>query len=382
MPNNQRPTIIIFSHAYLPFLGGAETAVKGITDELGDFNFVMLTGKYRLGLSREEKIGNVLVYRMGLGFSFDKFFLPIFAFFKFLSLRRKLSGPILFWAMMVSYSSIAAFFLKYFYPQIPLLLTIQEGDSEEHIRRARFGLVGFFWRLLVGGADKIQVISNYLADLARSFGAKVLIEVVPNGVDLEKFSNPDIKKTLILSQKLGIKPNEKIIITVSRLVEKNAVDIIIRAMSFVKTDARLLILGTGEEKSKLLNLVRALNLESKVIFEENTYEDLPAYLKLGQIFVRPSRSEGLGTAFLEAMAAGLPIIATSVGGIKDFLKDGETGLAIKVDDPEDLARKIDLLFTDETLRQKLIQNGRKLVEEKYQWFQVANKMKEIFTSLL
>lgn len=356
--------------------------MKGITDELGDFNFVMLTGKYRLGLSREEKIGNVLVYRMGLGFSFDKFFLPIFAFFKFLSLRRKLSGPILFWAMMVSYSSIAAFFLKYFYPQIPLLLTIQEGDSEEHIRRARFGLVGFFWRLLVGGADKIQVISNYLADLARSFGAKVLIEVVPNGVDLEKFSNPDIKKTLILSQKLGIKPNEKIIITVSRLVEKNAVDIIIRAMSFVKTDARLLILGTGEEKSKLLNLVRALNLESKVIFEENTYEDLPAYLKLGQIFVRPSRSEGLGTAFLEAMAAGLPIIATSVGGIKDFLKDGETGLAIKVDDPEDLARKIDLLFTDETLRQKLIQNGRKLVEEKYQWFQVANKMKEIFTSLL
>ncbi len=382
MFDQKRPTIVIFSHAYLPFLGGAETAVKGITDELGDFNFVMLTGKYRLGLSREEKIGKVLVYRLGLGFSFDKFFLPVLAFFKFLSLRRKLAGPVLFWAMMVSYSSIAAFFLKYFYPKIPFLLTIQEGDSEEHIKSARLGLIGLFWRLLVRKADKIQVISNYLADLARSFGAKVLIEVVPNGADLQKFLNPDLKKTLILSQKLGIKPSEKIVITISRLTHKNAVDVIIRAMGLIKTEARLLILGTGEEKTRLRDLIRELNLADKIIFEENIYEDLPAYLKLGQIFTRPSRSEGLGIAFLEAMAAGLPIVATSVGGIKDFLADGETGLAVKVDNPEDLAKKIDLLFTDETLRQKLIQNGRKLIEEKYQWFQIAAKMRVIFYSLL
>lgn len=379
---DQKPTIVIFSHAYLPFLGGAETALKGITGELGGFNFVMLTGKYRWSLPRKEKLGNVLVYRLGLGFSFDKFLLPILVFFKFLFLKPHLPKPILFWGMMISYSSIAAFFLKHFYPRIPFLLTIQEGDSETHIRKARLGLIGFFWRRLVRKVDRIQVISNWLKELCLKFGAVSPIEVVPNGVDLEQFLNPDVKKTLILSQKWGIKPGEKIVITVSRLTHKNAVDIIIRAMSFIKTEAQLLILGTGEEKFKLENLIRELNLKPRVVFAENIYEEVPMFLKLGQIFVRPSRSEGLGTAFLEAMAAGLPIVATSVGGIKDFLIDGETGLAVKVDDPEDLAQKLDLLFSDETLRQKLIQNGRRLVEEKYQWSQIAAKMRDIFNSLL
>jgi len=97
--------------------------------------------------------------------------------------------------------------------------------------------------------------------------------------------------------------------------------------------------------------------------------------------VRPSRSEGLGVSFLEAMAAGLPIIGTPVGGIPDFLKDGETGLFTKVDDPEDLAKKIELLFSDEALRQKLVRNGRKLVEEKYQWSKIARDMGKIFKEL-
>jgi len=81
------------------------------------------------------------------------------------------------------------------------------------------------------------------------------------------------------------------------------------------------------------------------------------------------------------MAAGLPIIATSVGGIRDFLIDRETGLEIKVDDPEDLAKKIELLFTDKALRERLVKNGLKLVEEKYQWSKIARDMNKIFLEL-
>ncbi len=349
--------------------------MKGITDELGGFNFVMLTGKYKFFLPREEKLGNIMVYRLGFGFSVDKFLLPILVFLKFIFLKRKLSKPLLFWGIMVSYSSIGAYFLKFFYPKLPFLLTVQEGNREWERNR-------FWWRLLLKKVDYVTAISSFLLERAVEAGYRGKAEVVPNGVDLEKFSNPDVKKTLILSQKLGIKPDEKIIITVSRLTHKNAVDIIVRAMSFIKAGARLLILGAGGEEARLRNLAREMSLTDRIIFEKNIYEDLPAYLQLGHIFVRPSRSEGLGTAFLEAMAAGLPIVATSVGGIKDFLKDGETGLAVKVDAPEDLAKKIDLLFSDGALRQRLIENGRKLVEEKYQWSQIAAKIRDIFNSLL
>jgi len=372
---DQKPTIVIFSHAYLPFLGGAETAVKGVTDELGGFNFVMLTGKYKFSLPREEKLGNIMVCRLGFGFSVDKFLLPVLVFLKFIFLKRKLLKPLLFWGIMISYSSIGAYFLKFLYPKLPFLLTIQEGNREWERNR-------FWWRLLLKKVDYVTAISSFLLERAGEAGYHRKAEVVPNGVDLEKFSNPNVKKTLILSQKLGIKPDEKIIITVSRLTYKNAVDIIVRALSFIKTEARLLIVGGGEEEKKLKKLARELKVENKIVFAAGSYDEIPAYLKLGHVLVRPSRSEGLGTAFLEAMAAGLPIIATSVGGIKDFLIDGETGLEVKVDDPEDLARKLDLLFSDEALRQKLIQNGRRLVEEKYQWSQIAAKMRDIFNSLL
>ena len=117
------------------------------------------------------------------------------------------------------------------------------------------------------------------------------------------------------------------------------------------------------------------------IISDAKYEDIPRYLNEADIFVRPSRSEGLGNSFLEAMAAGLPIIATSVGGIKDFLIDRETGLEVKVDDAKDLADKIELLFTDEVLCEKLSRNGRKLVEEKYQWSKIGKDMEKIFLEL-
>src|SRR3989338_2875629 len=96
--------------------------------------------------------------------------------------------------------------------------------------------------------DYVTAISSFLLERAGEAGYHRKAEVVPNGVDLEKFSNPNVKKTIILSQKLGIKPDEKIIITVSRLTYKNAVDIIVRAMSFIKTEARRFIFCLGERK--------------------------------------------------------------------------------------------------------------------------------------
>ncbi len=352
-------TIVIFSTAYLPLLGGAETAIKGITDNIAGIHFIVLTSRFKKSLHVADKMGNVTVYRLGLGSFFDKFLLPFASFFKFISIKKNLDKPILFWGMMASYGSIGAWFLKFFYPNIPFLLTIQEGDSEAHIKRSRFGLVNIFFRLLVRKADRIQGISSYLKDFVRKMGAKVSIDIVPNGVELKNFQFPTRLPDGQVSN-FQKNPKSKIIISISRRVYKNGLDILEKAFEIVKKkfpDAELRIL------------------------DKTPFDQIPQELWRADIFVRPSRSEGLGTAFLEAMAAGLPIIGTPVGGIPDFLKDGETGLFAKVDDPKDLAEKIELLFADKALREKLIKNGLKLVEEKYQWSKSARDMNKIFLEL-
>ena len=124
-------------------------------------------------------------------------------------------------------------------------------------------------------------------------------------------------------------------------------------------------LAAVRTRKKLKDLAKELKVDDIVQFlghiePEKVYE----HLAEADIFVRPSRSEGLGSSFLEAMGAGLPIIATPVGGIPDFLKDGETGLFCEVDDPQDLAKKIKLLMADEELAKQISENGRQLIFEK------------------
>lgn len=388
-----KKTVIIFSTAYLPLIGGAEVAIKEITERIADFDFILLTARMRRSLPKKEQMENILVYRLGFGYSFDKFLLPIFAFIKFFKLlisRRRTSGnkeletvsyslePLVLWGMMASYGSIAAYFIKLVKPKVPFLLTLQEGDSEEHLKKGKFGLVGFFGGRIIRKADKIQAISNYLKDFAFRQGALSPVEVVPNGVSLAKIKSQI--SNLKSKKDLNIKNDEKIIITTSRLVYKNGIDVLIKSVKELRNldesiKVKLLILGDGDLRKELENLATELNLKNDVLFLGSvTPYDVFNYLAISDLFVRPSRSEGLGNSFLEAMAAGIPVIGTNVGGISDFLINGETGLFCEENNPKDLAKKIKLILENEKLREKIIQNAKKLVYEKYDWENIAKKI--------
>src|SRR3989344_80630 len=303
--------ILIVSTAYLPLIGGAELAVKEITDRLPDHKFNLICARINKSLPATEKVGRVQVRRVGVGSTIDKYLLPFAVFIEGLFGRYDIV-----WAVMASYGSFALPFVKLFRPRIRFLLTLQEGDSEEHILR-RVGVFYLFWKAVLGQADHIQVISNYLADFARRHGAKCPIEVVPNGVDIRGIKN----------QELGIgggEQNRFTVISVSRLVPKNGIDVLIRAAKELKSIIPnslflIRIVGGGQNEQKLRQLSKELGVEDLVEFVgEVPSEEVPQYLAKADIFVRPSRSEGLGTAFLEAMAAGLPIVGTPVGGIPDF----------------------------------------------------------------
>jgi len=374
---------LIFSLAYIPFVSGAELAVKEITDRIKNIDFDLITLRFDRKWAKQEKIGNVNVYRIGGG----KLLFPFLAFFKGLSLNGKNKYNIV-WSIMANRAGFAALFFKLWHPKVKYLLTLQEGDTLGYPLE-RMGFLKIFlkpiFRKIFTKANHIQAISNYLADWARNMGAKAPVEVVPNGVSINKYEIRNTKsETNLKSQNSNIKT----IITTSRLVRKNGVDTLIKAMAILcvqhrMSNIKLQILGGGQEEKKLKELAKELKVEDIVQFigyvePEKVYE----HLMEADIFVRPSRTEGLGSSFLEAMGAGLPVIGAPVGGIPDFLKDGETGLFCKVDDPKDLAEKIKKLMTDEKLAKKLAGNGRRLVLEKYNWDNVAKQMKNILSHII
>jgi len=384
--------ILIFSTAYFPFIGGAEIAIKEITDRLLDFHFDMLTARMNGNLPKREKINNINVYRIGFGIpKIDKYLLSILGPYFALKLHKRNNYQAI-WAIMTSFGGLAAIQFKQKFPQIPYLLTLQEGDPIEQIR-SRTRWLGPYYQEMFKKANFITTISQYLKDFALKNGGKCEIEVVPNGVDLKKFhfkgflreksSQLEIQS---LKKKLGIEPDKKVVITVSRLVVKNGIEYLIESLNYLSENLKkkifLIIIGSGPLEKKLKSKVKKLGLREKVLFLGNVANtEVPQYLNISDVFIRPSISEGLGNAFLEAMAVGVPVIGTPVGGIPDFLKNGETGLFCKVADPKSIAEKMELLLNDEKLQQKLIQNGRKLVEEKYNWELIAEKFRNIFNKL-
>ncbi len=393
MTNNHKK-ILIFSTAYFPFVGGAEVAVKEITDRLKDIEFDLLTARLDNKLAKQEKIGNINVYRLGPGWGgLDKFLLPFLGYWQARKLQREKKYD-LAWSIMASQASIAAAFFKKKFSALKLLPTLQEGDEEEHLKRYVFGserlyglLIRPWHRLVFKRADAFTAISRHLEKRIKANSPAAEVKIVPNGVNLKKFAIDDLRFSIFdFRKKLGIKKNEKVIITVSRLVKKNGVeDLIKSAPKLPMTNYKLLILGTGAEEEKLKSLVKGLKIEDKVVFLGHiAHAELPPYLWASDVFCRPSLSEGLGNVFLEAMAAGLPVVATPVGGIPDFLADRQTGWFCAVSNPADIAEKISYILDAKNKEEvdRAVENARRLVEEKYSWEKIAGEMKNIFLGLI
>lgn len=386
-----KPRILIFSTAYYPLVGGAEVAIKEITDRLSDrFDFDLITARINRKYPKIEQIGSVKVYRLGLGTSLDKIWLALFggAF----ALKLHLQNPYsLNWAMMASFGGFAASDFKAKVRNVFFLLTLQEGDDLKEIeRKVRF--VKSKFRNIFGRADYVQCISNYLADWAKKMGTNAPITVIPNGVNLKNYElrmTNDEWGEGIKDQKSKIKiekkEGEKVIITTSRLVKKNGIEDLIRSLKYLPEGVKLWVLGVGPEEKGLKNLAQSLQVAPRVTwlgFVDNA--SLFPYLKEADAFVRPSLSEGLGNSFLEAMATGLPTVGTPVGGIVDFLKEGETGWLAEVHSPESIAEKVRYILdpaNTETVK-RIAKEGQDLVLAKYEWCKIAEKMREIFEKLI
>jgi len=237
-------------------------------------------------------------------------------------------------------------------------------------------------------SSKVIVNSNYTKDVYVKMGVNenkiIKINPIPNFLQhvsdnalLKKF------KTNFTNEK------SRIITFVGRLVERKGIEYLIKAVSETKTEnIHLIIAGSGWLLNDLKKLTCTLELENKITFFENpSDEDLGKLYGITDVFVLPSiidskgETEGLGLVILEAMNAGIPVVATSVGGIKDIIKHEVNGLLVNQKDPKDIAKAIQRIISDEELKRKIVENSKKTVME-FTPSTIAQKYYEIYEKIV
>ena len=339
-------------------------AIKEITDRITDIEFHMITMRFSRADAADEKIGNVQVHRVEGGSSyFSKILFIPRAVFKArkLNQKEKFEGA---WAMM-SYMVLPLLFVR-----LPYALTLQEGDTEQHMF-GRLRVLSFL-PLINRGFKKARVvsaISTYLGGWARKRGFRKTLELIPNGVDIQKFAGERAAH------------EGTVLITASRLVHKNGIDTIIRALPLLP-DITFVVCGIGPDEKKLQALARELGVAGRVLWRGHVdHNDLPRHLHHADIFIRPSRSEGMGNSFVEAFAAGIPVIATQEGGLADFITS-EVAWPVKKDSPDQIALQVKAILSNPEHTQRVIENAKQLVKAKYDWSLIACAMREkIFARL-
>jgi glycosyltransferase involved in cell wall biosynthesis len=192
------------------------------------------------------------------------------------------------------------------------------------------------------------------------------IRVIPNGIELSRFKVYTLEFKEEAKKNLGLGPGPVVGI-VARLSDVKGHVYLIEAMKSVleKTgDAQLLIVGNGNMKKELLNLTRRLGIEKSVFFMPAVW-DTAKILPIMDLFVLPSLKEGLGLSLMEAMASGLAVVASDVGGIKGLIKHGQTGLLVQPADSLSLASAISGLLKDKVKAQSLGDNARSFINESF-----------------
>jgi len=207
------------------------------------------------------------------------------------------------------------------------------------------------------------------------------IIVIPNGIDLERFQNLSREEA---RNKLQIKADDKIIIFVGSLRPVKGVKYLIKAMKIVRQkepNARLILIGNGEEKQDLVKLTGDLNLGNLITFVGKIpNEKVPEYMAASNVFVLPSLSEGFPLVSLEAMACGLPIVVSRVCGLPEIVEDGKNGFLVESGNPEQIAEKVLLLLEDDELRERMSRNNKEKVKD-YTWEGVIGRLERIYEAI-
>lgn len=243
-------------------------------------------------------------------------------------------------------------------------------------------------RALLGSAAALVTNSRFTGALCRAVldelrmpAAAARVRVVPLGADVERY-RPGIDAGEVRAR-YGLPAGGRWIVTVARLTPHKGIDTTLRALVQLRDTApelRYLVVGSGAYRAELEALVHALRLDDRVWLLSGVPDaDLPALYNLADVYVQVSRRsathvEGFGIATVEAAACGRPVIAGRSGGMADAVRDGETGLLVDPESPDEIAAAIARLLADPATARALGDAGRRAAAEYYNWPRVARDL--------
>jgi len=262
--------------------------------------------------------------------------------------------------------------------RVPLVLTVHGRNASAAARRAKRVFYGFAMR----AAHVVSVSRELTPWIAHNFYLRPdRIRVIENGIDITRFdgSAPATTRRAI-RRSLGIPDGAVMVISVGRLFPVKNHDLMLSAFREIArggTDVRLVLVGDGPERAHLEEKTRRYGLGEVVRFLGER-PDVPSLLGGADLFVLTSHSEGLSIAIMEAMAAGLPVVATDVGDSHVLVQDGTTGYLVESGDQTALIERMNRLVRSMELRQGMGRVGRKRVEERFSRARMWNDYEQVY----
>ncbi len=247
----------------------------------------------------------------------------------------------------------------------------------------------WLWRWLLAQAErlpalfstKIICVSEHDRQLALKFGVapQEKLTVIYNGLDPSPFASSTDPNEL--RRELGLPPSEKIITMVGRLAPPKDFETLLAACEGLEHPSwRLLILGDGPLRSRVVRVIGTKGLQNRVLLMGER-QDVPRFLQASDIFVLSSRWEGLPLVVIEAMLAGLPVVATRVGGVPELVEDGVTGLLVPPKDPRALRRALAQLLSSPELCERLGSSGQRRALERFTAEKMIAQVRDLYRTL-
>jgi glycosyltransferase involved in cell wall biosynthesis len=377
--------VLVIAETFHPVLGGGETQSRLLCEQLArrGHRITVVTRCSDGGMKRSDRLGALQILRVGPGgpggFKRWTMLAPVMVRL----VRRRRDYDVV---LVLGFRALGLALMVLRPLGKPAILKAESnGEMSGAFFDARLARIGLprGWlpvRLLVGARNRVLrratafvAISTPIRDELLAAGARPdRIALIPNAVDTDLFRPPDVDEKRTLRRDLGLTTGEFVVIYTGRLVRYKGLPLLLRTWARVahgRPGLRLLLIGTGGQdmdncEAELRTFVRDHRLESTVTFTGGV-DDVHAYLQASDAFVFPTENEAFGISLIEAMACGLPCIATAVGGVNDIVTDGRDGLLIPAGDSGALEGALRRVLEDGEMRSCMGLAARRTVVDRY-----------------
>ncbi len=376
--------VVMVINRYYPYIGGNEIQCKLLSEELMSLGVrVSVITSWLRGTRLCEDMNGIRIYRI-LPHASSKIMLWPVGFLRnaillaFMLVRGE-TYDVIHVHQAIGYALGAVIAAKLLHKKS--LVKVSGGGSSGNMAFWQTRYMGFLAIRLLKKADVIVSVSDEITRELSSKGIKNNVITIYNGVRIRE--GKKFKKNFYDMNEVGVR-HQNIATYVGRLSEEKGVDILLKAWQDVikhVPQALLVIVGDGPQRIMLQQLADASGMMETVLFT-GEQSDVAAYLQRSDIFVLPSRGEGMSNALLEAMSYGLPCIVSATGGNLKLIRHNETGMTFDSEDHQSLARCMIELFQKEDIAHSIGSRAEDLVKNEFSIGIIANQYLRLYRSLL